>query len=87
MTPKEAAEWMLEELNRVRWLDQETVAWKIVQIDKSLVYDNENGNLALKQSVLSEFQKLTANTVVWSRSEKHWRLREPYDTPGKRMQD
>lgn len=44
MTPQEAAQWMLDKLNRVKWLDQETVAWKLSKKDKSLVYDNERGN-------------------------------------------
>lgn len=88
MTPTEAAEWMLSELQRLRWLDQETVAWELLKRDKSLVYMNENGNPAIQQSVLKAFNKLAPTSdYVWSRSERHWRHREKYDVPGKRMQD
>lgn len=87
MTPAEAAQWMVVELVRVKWLDQETVAWELHRRDKSLTYDNANGNLAIDKSVLAAFNKLApAEEVVWSRSYRQWRYREAYDAPG-RMQD
>ena len=88
MTPKEAAEWMVEQLHEKKWLDQEYVVWELRKLEKSLTYDNENGNLAIDKRVLSAFNKLTSDgNVVWSRGSRHWRFRAPYDTPGKRMQD
>lgn len=86
MTPQEAAQWMVAELARVRWLDQEMVAYHLQQYAPDLVFINENGNLGIKRSVLDAFNRATPG-VVWSRSERQWREREPYDTPGKRMQD
>lgn len=87
MTPKEAAQWMVDELARVKWLDQSTAVWQIHQRDKDLTYMNDNGNLAFNKEVLAEFKKLTKDQdVVWSRSTRQWRYRQPYDKPG-RMQD
>lgn len=86
MTVEEAAQWMLDELQRAKWLDQETVAYKLVKLDKSLTYHNAAGNLAIDRKVLAAFKKLMPDDVVWSRGERHWRYRKPYDAPG-RMQD
>lgn len=86
MTPKEAAQWMVEELGRVKWLDQEQVAYHLHEHAPDLVFTNENGNLGIDKRVLTEFNKLTPD-VVWSRGYRQWRNREPYDTPGKRQQD
>ena len=87
MAPLEAAQIMLDELRRVRWLDQDDIAWKLFQLDAKLTYQNDNGNLAIDKKVLAEFKRLTSDGgIVWSRSERQWRFREPYDQPG-RMQD
>lgn len=86
MTAQEAADWMLDHLGRVGWLDQETVAWELFKRDKSLVYHNEAGNLAVAKPVLAAFRKAMPDNVVWSRGERHWRFRKSYDRPG-RMQD
>lgn len=86
MTPKEAAEWMVEELARVKFLDQGSVAHKLRLKNRDLVYDNANGNLGIDPKVLKEFNKLTAgDDVVWSRSSREWRYRQKWDKPG-RMQ-
>lgn len=86
MTPREAAEWMVEELARVKWLDQSTVANRLRLKNKGLVYSNANGNLGIDPKVLKEFNKLTAGgDVVWSRSSRQWRYRQKWDKPG-RMQ-
>lgn len=86
MTLEEAAAWMLEELAKRKYLDQEHVAYKLVKIDKSLTYHNANGNLAIAKPVLDAFRKAAPDNVVWSRSERHWRYRKANDRPG-RMQE
>ena len=86
MTPKEAAIWMVEQLNELEWLDQEHVAWHLQEHAPELTYENESGNVAIDKGVLAEFNKITPN-VVWSRGSRHWRKREDYDEPGKRQQD
>lgn len=87
MTPVEAAQWMVDELANRRVLDQEHAAYQLHRLDATLTYQNDNGNLAISKDVLKEFNRLTSGgDVVWSRSERHWRQRRPYDKPG-RMQD
>jgi len=86
MTPDEAATWMAEVLNEKGYLDQEVVAWQLAKLDPSLVYHNDAGNLAISKHVLAAFRKALPDDVVWSRGERHWRFRKPYDKPG-RMQD
>ena len=88
MTPKEVAQWMLDELTRVKYLDQEVVVYAIKdKFGSEFTYDNENGNLAIDKGVLREFSKLTVNTVVWERGARLWRFRENYDPPGERQVD
>jgi len=88
-TPTEAsvAAWMVEELRRRKHLYQEQTAWDIKRLfGKSFIYDNANGNPAISKAVLKEFNKVTKEEVVWSRSERYWRVRMPTDKPG-RQQD
>ncbi len=86
MTPGAAACWMLDQLSKRKYLDQEIVAWELHQLRKDLTYENDSGNLAISKAVLAEFSKLTkGDEVVWSRSERQWRYRERADKPG-RMQ-
>jgi hypothetical protein len=52
----------------------------------AFVYQNDNGNLAIRKPVLDAFRKLTPN-FVWARRSQYWRRREPDDEPGKRQVD
>lgn len=74
---------MLQELQRARWLDQETAAWHLMKADKSLVGYNDAGNLAIDKRVLAAFKKLLPDDIVWSRGQRHWRFRERGDAPGR----
>ncbi|RJO63104.1 MAG: hypothetical protein C4542_00615 [Dehalococcoidia bacterium] len=86
--PKNVAIFMLQELNRVNYLYQETVVWQIKEkFDDRYVYDNQNGNLAISKDVLREFRLLTGDNVVWERGSRLWRKRASYDMPGKRLAD
>jgi hypothetical protein len=85
-TPRDVANWMLEELTRTQYLYQETAVWDIAsRFGSQFVYDNVAGNMAIGREVLAEFRKLTATTVVWDRGERVWRFRQPHDTPGRRQ--
>ncbi|MGG7056480.1 DUF6953 family protein [Nitrosomonas sp. ANs5] len=85
-TAKDVAQWMLDEINNGNYLYQEQAAYTIFEMfGDDFVYYNDNGNLAIEKKVLNAFRTLTDDSVVWSRSEKMWRLREDYDEPG-RMQ-
>jgi hypothetical protein len=86
-TPQQVAEWMLEELKRQGYLDQDTAVDQIAKtFGKQFTYDNENGNLAIERNVLSTFRKLTKDFVVWDREDRSWRMRKASDKPG-RQQD
>jgi len=47
-------------------------------------YVNDRGSLSIDAAVLRAFNKLTPD-IVWSRTYRYWRRREPGDDPG-RMQ-
>jgi hypothetical protein len=86
MTPDEAAHLLTEILQARGYLDQEIAAYELAKRDKSFVYHNEAGNLAVAKEVLAAFRRAMPDDVVWSRGERHWRFRKTYDRPG-RMQD
>jgi argonaute-like protein implicated in RNA metabolism and viral defense len=84
--PQSIAKWMLEELEREKYLYQEVVVYEIQsKFGEEFTYINENGNWAIDKRVLREFRNLTENTVVWKRGERYWRFREDYDDPNKRQ--
>ena len=77
----DVAQWMLDELKRQQgWLAQDDAAASIAEkFGESFLHDNDNGNLAISREVLAAFRTLTSETVVWQRSERAWRWREPDD--------
>lgn len=84
----DVAAWMVGELDRTDYLDQESAVWNIKQqFGEAFVYINENGNLAIGQDVLAAFRKLTGDSVVWERGSRTWRRRAGYDQPGRRGQE
>jgi hypothetical protein len=86
MDPRDVAEWMVDELKREKFLNQEHLVFDIQsKFGNEFTYTKDNGNLAIDKRVLREFRKLTEDSVVWDRSERLWRMREKYDTPGKRQ--
>lgn len=44
---------------------------------------NDDGNIVLSRSVLTAFQKLNAQTVVWVKPDRYWRFRCSTDEPGR----
>lgn len=88
MTPQLAAQWMLSELQRDGYLDQDTAAYELEKRNADLVYMNDNGGIGIAKKVLTAFNKIAPTAdYVWSRSYLQWRRREAYDEPDKRMQD
>jgi len=86
VTATDVARWMVERVTRDGLLEQAVAVAEIEEIfGAAFVYTNDRGNQALDRSVLTAFRKLTADTVVWERSERAWRRRESFDTPGKRQ--
>jgi hypothetical protein len=82
-TAADIAVFMKKRLREEELLYQEVVVYEIQeQFGDDFVYDNENGNLAIKADVLEEFKKITPD-VIWMRSERCWRAREDGDDPGR----
>lgn len=83
-TPREVAQWMVEELEKHRALYQDVAVYEIEKrFGEGFTYINQNGNLAIDRKVLKEFRALTNDSVVWQRGEKAWRFRQAYDSPGR----
>jgi DNA-binding IclR family transcriptional regulator len=83
-TATQVAEWMLAKLHASGWLSQEDTVYEVAQrFGNEFTYWNANGNLAIAKQVLSEFRRLTGDTVVWSRSDRCWRFRQKYDQPSR----
>ncbi len=76
-TPKDIAEWMLEELKNETILCQEVVAHEISALfGEEFTYLNANGDLAIDERVLEEFRNLAADMVVSVGGERVWRLKQ-----------
>ena len=85
-TPTDVAEWMLAELRRDKVLLQSDAAYTISEkFGEEFVYTNQNGNLAIAKPVLKAFEGCTQEIAVWERGSRSWRMREPYDEPGRRQ--
>jgi hypothetical protein len=83
VSPREAAEWMLEQFESKRFLYQEEAATHLLHLhDEELAYFDANGNVCVGKSVLAAFNKL-APDIVYERSAKFWRDRLPSDEPGR----
>lgn len=84
-TPGEVANFMVEELDRVKFLHQETVVYQIkAKFGAGFTGTNANGNPSIHKNVLAEFNRLTPD-VVWERGERLWRRRQSYDKPGRQQ--
>jgi len=67
---------MLNRLTEDETLYQNDAAVAIREIfGDEFVYNNQNGNLAIRQIVLGKFRKLTKGKAVWSRSGHYWCLK------------
>jgi hypothetical protein len=75
---------MTSTLRTERVLYQEVAVADIEKrFGSEVVYTNPNGNLAITKQVLTAFRSLTDGWAVWDRSERAWRVREAYDSPGR----
>jgi hypothetical protein len=87
-TPVDVAKWMQQKLAKEKVLYQEDVVYEISDLfGEEFTYDNDSGNLAIGKPVLAAFRKLTGVTVVWDRTDRFWRFREPGDEPGRQQAD
>ncbi|SOT45108.1 DUF6953 family protein [Burkholderia cenocepacia] len=85
-TASDAAAWMKNFIESNAILYQEVAVGEIIrQFGDHLSTVNSNGNLAISAAVLKVFNTITGNDVVWVRSERMWRKRQPYDSPGRQQ--
>jgi hypothetical protein len=85
-TAADVAQWMVEELKRVKYLYQEEAVHQIAQrFGDKFTYINNEGGYSIGRDVLAAFRRLTEPDVVWERGDRMWRLREKYDEPGRRQ--
>lgn len=87
-TAADVAAWMQAQLERTGELYQDDAADAIArQFGEDFVrYSERNGNTLIAPAVLKAFNALNADTVVWARRNRYWRLRNQWDDPG-RQQD
>jgi|SRR5580700_7613679 hypothetical protein len=80
-TADAVAGWMLKELEKQDGvLHQDDAVSNIADLfGERFVYENDLGNACIAKQVLAAFRKLTGDSVVWSRGERLWRLRESGD--------
>ncbi|VEL96889.1 hypothetical protein ALT761_01882 [Alteromonas sp. 76-1] len=84
---KDVAQWMLDEIDQNAYLEQGGAVYTIHEkFGDEFVYTNDNGNLAIAKKVLTAFNKLSGDSVVWLRGEKAWVPRQEHHYPG-RQQD
>jgi hypothetical protein len=81
--PSEIAQALAEELERRGYLDHSIAVEVVRHLDPDSIYNNDGGNEAIAKPVLNAFNKLTKATVVWDRSELHWRKRNHNDAAGR----
>lgn len=77
---------MLKELEADGTLYQQVAVGEIAErFGENFITINAGGNQAIRPSVLSAFNALTSEDVVWSRSGLFWRKREDFDLPGRQQ--
>jgi len=77
-------QWMLDQLEHKAYLYQHEVVHELqTEFGGSHLYTNANGNPAIARQVLARFRALTADTAIWSKSERRWRKRKAEDPPGR----
>lgn len=66
---------------------RQTIAVRLIREagGEEFLYKNKQHNWGIAPAVLSAFNKITGDAVVWQRGSQQWRPRRPHDRPG-RMQ-
>jgi hypothetical protein len=85
-TPEAIAQWMLSRIEETGLLYQLDAAEGIqAKFGPEFLYTNDAGSLCISRTVLRRFDRISAATVVYSRSLIGWRTRQPDDQPGRRQ--
>lgn len=73
ITPKQVAEWMVEQLEEADELPQKATALRIQQgFGENFVCLDAEGELGIARKVLYQFRKLTGDAVVWVAVQGDW---------------
>lgn len=84
MTATQLAAWMQARLQNQGCIYQdEAVDLALKSGTPTLYRENNDGNVVLGATVLAEFKKLNADTVVWIKPDRYWRWRCSTDEPGR----
>tara|TARA_B100000424_G_C22850998_1_gene453831 strand:+ start:400 stop:669 length:270 start_codon:yes stop_codon:yes gene_type:complete len=84
ITPEDVALWMKSVVERDGCLYQSDVVDHLMRHKADdLIIENNDGSLSISRSVLSAFQQLTKENVVWVRPDRYWRFRVAEDEPGR----
>ncbi|SDN55570.1 DUF6953 family protein [Allokutzneria albata] len=84
LTPQDVAQWMADHVSELGELYQEDALYHIEKnFGQEFTEQKDNGSWGIARNVLRAFNSLTAETVVWVRSERYWRPREDGDAPGR----
>lgn len=84
MKAGEVALWMNDKVMREGCIYQDDVVDHLVKSGADdLLRENADGNLVVGRDVLAAFLKLNAETVVWVKPDRYWRLRCSTDEPGR----
>lgn len=76
--------WMMAQLEHDDCLYQEDVVDHLVKLDnEQFLKENAEGNLVLSIPVITQFRKVSGDTVVWVKPERYWRYRVNEDEPGR----
>lgn len=73
ITAKEAARWMLAELESTGVLYQSVM---MSSLPTYLTHENSKGEWSISREVLQEFRSLTKDEVVWDKDDKCWRWKK-----------
>jgi len=85
-TASDVAQWMLTTIEQQGELTQNNAYYFInKQFGSGFTMVTNSGSPSIKKSVLTAFQKISEDTVIWERSDKKWRKREFYDAPGRQQ--
>jgi hypothetical protein len=80
----DVAAWMMSELDKAGYLSREEAAHQVAELfGGNFVVESGDGDLALSETVLIAFRRLTRGEVVWSRRDRQWRRRQADDDPGR----
>jgi hypothetical protein len=85
-TASDVAQWMLATIEEQGELTQNNAYYFInKQFGSGFTTVTNSGSPSIKKGVLTAFQKISEDSVIWERGDKKWRKREFYDAPGRQQ--